>query len=90
MPDLLHGRFVWYELMVDDTKAAEAFYARVVGWNARPFPGGGGYTVWHAGEKGIGGMLPQGQSAAASSAIGNIGSLIDPNKLGGSNPRLFG
>jgi hypothetical protein len=68
MPDLLHGRFVWYELMVDDTKAAEAFYTRVVGWNARPFPGGGHYTVWHAGEKGIGGMMPLTPEAKASGA----------------------
>ena len=29
------GRFMWYELMTTDAKAAEAFYAAVVGWNAR-------------------------------------------------------
>lgn len=27
------GSFVWYELMTDDPKAAEAFYAKVVGWS---------------------------------------------------------
>ena len=30
-----HGRFVWYEFMTTDTKAAEAFYTDVVGWTAR-------------------------------------------------------
>jgi len=29
------GRFVWYELMATDVKAAKAFYADVVGWGAR-------------------------------------------------------
>ena len=39
-----HGRFCWYELMTTDPKAAEGFYAKVVGWRAEPFPGGGPYT----------------------------------------------
>jgi hypothetical protein len=30
-----HGRFVWYELMTTDMKAAKLFYANVVGWGAR-------------------------------------------------------
>ena len=29
------GRFVWYELMTSDPKAAEKFYAGVVGWKGR-------------------------------------------------------
>lgn len=29
------GRFVWYELMTSDSKAAEAFYTHVVGWGSR-------------------------------------------------------
>jgi predicted enzyme related to lactoylglutathione lyase len=29
------GRFVWYELMTTDMKAAKAFYANVVGWDTR-------------------------------------------------------
>jgi len=29
------GKFVWYELMPTDVKAAEAFYGHVVGWGAR-------------------------------------------------------
>jgi predicted enzyme related to lactoylglutathione lyase len=30
-----HGRFVWYELMTTDVAAAQAFYTRVLGWEAR-------------------------------------------------------
>jgi predicted enzyme related to lactoylglutathione lyase len=30
-----HGKFVWYELMTTDTKAAEAFYKAVMGWEAQ-------------------------------------------------------
>ena len=26
------GKFVWYDLMTTDTKAAEAFYGEVIGW----------------------------------------------------------
>ena len=29
------GRFVWHELMTSDLDAAEAFYAKVVGWQTR-------------------------------------------------------
>jgi predicted enzyme related to lactoylglutathione lyase len=29
------GNFVWYELVTSDTTAAEAFYGKVVGWDAQ-------------------------------------------------------
>src|ERR1043166_553566 len=29
-----HGRFVWYELVTTDVKAAMAFYSKVMGWGA--------------------------------------------------------
>ena len=35
------GRFVWYELLTTDPKAAIAFYADVVGWKTQPFGEGG-------------------------------------------------
>ena len=28
------SNFVWYDLMTTDTKAAQAFYTKVVGWRA--------------------------------------------------------
>ena len=43
----LLGRPVWYELMTTDTKAAEAFYAKVIGWTAAPMEGAGdSYTIF--------------------------------------------
>lgn len=69
MADLLQGRFVWYELMTTDTKAAEAFYGRVVGWKAEPYPGSEmAYTIWKAGEQGIGGMMQLTDDARAAGA----------------------
>ncbi len=46
-----HGKFVWYELMTTDAKAAEAFYGSVVGWEARDsgMPRMA-YMLLHAGE----------------------------------------
>ncbi|MBX3497991.1 MAG: VOC family protein [Alphaproteobacteria bacterium] len=32
------GRFVWYELMTTDTKAAKAFYGKVVGYGTQDMP----------------------------------------------------
>ncbi len=52
------GKFVWYELMTDDTDAAEAFYKTVVGWTARDtsIPGIQ-YTTFSAGEEMIAGLM---------------------------------
>jgi len=33
------GRMTWYELLTTDMKAAEKFYAAVVGWSIAPFDG---------------------------------------------------
>jgi predicted enzyme related to lactoylglutathione lyase len=38
-PSQILGRQVWSELMTTDTKAAEAFYDKVVGWTSEPFGG---------------------------------------------------
>src|SRR5258707_4363022 len=36
-PVQILGRLVWTELMTTDTKAAESFYDKVVGWTSEPF-----------------------------------------------------
>jgi predicted enzyme related to lactoylglutathione lyase len=72
MADLLHGRFVWSELMTTDTKAAERFYSRVVGWKTKPFPGSetsdAPYTLWMAGEQGVGGLMAMPEEMKAAGA----------------------
>jgi predicted enzyme related to lactoylglutathione lyase len=59
----LHGKFVWYELMTTDDKAAEAFYRKAVGWGAQDagMPGIS-YTLLSAGDTMVGGLIAMPQS----------------------------
>jgi uncharacterized protein len=66
------GRFVWYELMTNDVKAAEAFYKHVVGWHARDAGMEQPYTLFSRGEsqgdKDVGGLMaipPEAKTAGA-------------------------
>jgi predicted enzyme related to lactoylglutathione lyase len=53
-----HGRFVWYELMTTDMEAAEAFYAKVVGWGTEDasMPGMA-YTLFTVAGVSVGGVM---------------------------------
>jgi len=53
-----HGKFVWYELMTTETKAAQAFYSNVVRWGARDagMPGMS-YTLFTIGEEMVAGLM---------------------------------
>lgn len=44
----IHGRWLWYELSTPDRRAAERFYADVVGWTTTPFEASpsGPYTMF--------------------------------------------
>jgi len=54
----LLGRPVWYELMTSDTKAAEGFYGKVIGWTAAPMESVDGYTIFsRAGKAQVGGLM---------------------------------
>jgi predicted enzyme related to lactoylglutathione lyase len=66
MPDS-QGKFVWYELVTDDVPAAEKFYTRVLGWSAKDsgMPGMA-YTIFSAGEAGVGGVMAMPGPAAAA------------------------
>jgi uncharacterized protein len=59
-----HGRFVWYELLTPDPKAAEAYYTNVVGWGTLPMPGPDGpYTLFTVGEAPVCGLMkPPGEA----------------------------
>jgi predicted enzyme related to lactoylglutathione lyase len=52
------GRFIWYDLMTTDTRAAAAFYGKVVGWSAKDsgVPGQS-YTIFSAGDTGVAGLM---------------------------------
>src|SRR5215467_4090074 len=52
-----NGRFVWYELLAQDPKAAIDFYTDVVGWKTQPFGEVSDYVMW-VGEQGpLGGVM---------------------------------
>jgi predicted enzyme related to lactoylglutathione lyase len=59
-----HGAFVWYELMTTDTKAAEAFYDDIVGWNSvdSGMPGAN-YTLFNAGDVRVAGLMTMPENA---------------------------
>ena len=54
------GRFVWYELLTTDPKAAIAFYTEVVGWKSQQWDGSD-YMMWVASQGPLGGVsqLPE-------------------------------
>ena len=73
-----HGHFVWYELMTTDPKAAEVFYAKVVGWGTVDASMGGiPYMVFTAGEASVCGLMNLPEEArrmgAAPRWIGYVG-----------------
>lgn len=54
------GKFLWYELVTTDTKAAGEFYSHVIGWKRELAPnesGNSSYTLFLVGDMGIGGMM---------------------------------
>src|SRR5262245_10638020 len=52
----LPGKFVWFELVSKDPKAAQAFYRDVLGWTVQAFPmGDQSYEMIYAGDTMIGG-----------------------------------
>ncbi len=60
------GRFVWYDLLTSDPKAAEAFYTNVVGWTAEPWgPPEAAYTMIANGDGPVGGIGEVGKDSAS-------------------------
>jgi uncharacterized protein len=54
----MHGKFVWYELMTTDMKAAEDFYKNVVGWSASDASMPGiEYTLFSVGDRNVAGLM---------------------------------
>src|SRR4051812_49016375 len=53
------GKFVWYELMTSDAKAAETFYCGVMGWTSKDSGmSDRSYMLLSAGSTMIGGLMP--------------------------------
>jgi predicted enzyme related to lactoylglutathione lyase len=61
--------FVWYDVMTTDTKAAGAFYSKVVGWDIKDsgMPDRS-YAILSAGAAMVGGLMPIPEDARAMGA----------------------
>jgi predicted enzyme related to lactoylglutathione lyase len=66
------GRFVWQELMTDDTAAASAFYTKLLGWHTKGSGGDPAYTEVLAGSTPVGGLwkTPEGAKSMWMPYIG--------------------
>jgi hypothetical protein len=54
-----HGKFIWYDVMTTDCKAAESFCKRALGWSAKDsVMGDRSYTLFSAGPVMVGGLMP--------------------------------
>ena len=51
------GKFVWFDLMTPDTKAALAFYSQNLGFGQQAWEGGMPYTMFKSGEETFGGVM---------------------------------
>ena len=53
------GKFIWYDVMTTDTKAAAKFYSDVIGWSAQehPMADGGTYTTFSKGPTMVAGLM---------------------------------
>jgi len=59
------GRFVWYEDLAKDPKAAIDFYTEVVGWKTQPFnEAGHDYVMWVGSQGPLGGVMKLPDDAA--------------------------
>ncbi len=53
----VRGRFLWHELLTTDTRAATAFYTKVVGWTTQAWERDPSYTMWMAKTGPMGGVM---------------------------------
>jgi predicted enzyme related to lactoylglutathione lyase len=65
----VRGKFVWYDLMTSDVKAAESFYRSVIGWDAKDSGmTDRSYTKLSIGPANVGGLMPIPEAARAQGA----------------------
>ena len=53
----VRGRFVWHQLMTRDVPGAKKFYTALMGWKAQPWPLDPAYTVCHAADVPVAGIM---------------------------------
>ena len=62
---MLHGRFVWHELMTTDTKAAASFFSKIIGWKTEPWSNDPTYTLFTNGARAAAGLMVLPEDAKA-------------------------
>ena len=63
------GKFVWYDLMTVDPKAAQDFYGQLIGWGTQEWEGGEQpYTMWTNKETPLGGVMEMPEEVRESGA----------------------
>ncbi len=63
------GKFVWYDLVTADPKAAQDFYGKLIGWGTQEYEGGDQpYTMWTNKETPLGGVMELPEEAKAAGA----------------------
>ena len=63
----IRGRFVWHELMSNDTQAAARFYSKVAGWKPQAWEAQPSYTMFMTGTSAMGGLMALPEEAKARS-----------------------
>jgi len=80
-PKLIPGKFVWFELLCNDPKTAQNFYAEVLGWKTVAFPmGSATYEMIYAGDTMIGGY----QAAPSTSQPAHFRSYVSVDDVDAS------
>jgi len=69
------AKFVWYDLMTSDTKAAASFYEKVIGWTIEDngMPGAEHYEIFSMGAKTVSGLMALPDPNLRPSWLGYIG-----------------
>ena len=67
----VRGRFLWHELLTTDTKAAQLFYTKVVGWGMQGWDKDPSYRMWMAKTGPVGGLMTLPAEAKAMGAPPN-------------------
>ncbi|HEY3815209.1 MAG TPA: VOC family protein [Caulobacteraceae bacterium] len=86
------GRFVWYELMVEDQAKAKDFYGKVLNWSFddMPMPGmdGATYVMAKSGDANVAGMMNLPPDAKAMGARPNWGGYVAVDDVDASAKRV--
>jgi predicted enzyme related to lactoylglutathione lyase len=74
MANASHGRFVWYDHLAHDAKAAIGFYTHVFGWSTQPIQQG--YTMFVGGQGPMAGTVDMPERLREQSALPHWGSNV--------------